>query len=518
MKKKALLGLILAMTLCLSGCGNLLQNVTDGTEKNSEEVATDIAGDSNEDAEASNSYLEVEFERHYDGLYEEIQLMYGHYETVILHNTEYPALADAVGLLNTEKNYDSQIYFEELKTSAQEDYKAYGAEYFSKYIYRSDMHALRADSQVLSLVETCYDYAGGAHGFDYYNVTNFDVATGEKIALEDIVKDMNTLPAALETAFTEKYPDVESWMPSLKEAFESYIEPADPNYAPVFTWGLGYEGITFYFSSGEIAGYTEGTFQVTLSLSEYGDLFETDYFANTDKNYVLYIPEDYVGLDTDLNDDGATDYVSIRNAYSEDMEYITGYELVVNDCSLALENYCMEYDAYLVKTEDKNLVYVQRHMENGYGMIDVFSVTEDTVELVGEHGGTLTCFSNSKHFYVSKIFHLLSTYSATSEYCVGEDGLPATITGLYEVEGELSLVSTVEITAELVNEEGYTTGENKTFPAGTTFTFQCTDGESYVDVVTQDGVCCRFFTQEEWPTTVNGMDATTSFETLWFAG
>ena len=61
-------------------------------------------------------------------------------------------------------------------------------------------------------------------------------------------------------------------------------------------------------------------------------------------------------------------------------------------------------------------------------------------------------------------------------------------------------------------------GLNMTVPAGTIYDFERTDGMTYVDMLTNDGSRCRLYTTNQWPPTVNGMDAQNCFEMLGFAG
>ena len=113
---------------------------------------------------------------------------------------------------------------------------------------------------------------------------------------------------------------------------------------------------------------------------------------------------------------------------------------------------------------------------------------------------------------------MLSTYDAEGKSYVGEDGLPVAKSGVYTIGWGITITSTVDIPAELVDESGNLIGATYTFPAGTDFQLMTTDGETYVDVLTGDGQRCRFYTTSGWPVTVNGMDAESSFEMLFYAG
>jgi len=110
---------------------------------------------------------------------------------------------------------------------------------------------------------------------------------------------------------------------------------------------------------------------------------------------------------------------------------------------------------------------------------------------------------------------------------IGADGKPVLSTGAYTIEPRedeqnYDYISLVEISAELVDEQGNLLGTTYTFPAGTEFTFIRTDGETYVDAKTGDGKYCRLYTEPaeecDYRPTVNGLDAETCFGNLGFAG
>jgi len=114
--KKKLVAVIMATTLLsLSGCVSINVNNYNESDK---EVAEEIIESSSENAsqvqeeqtpensetvthpETASNYLDVEFDYFVDSCYEDISLMYGHYNTIRLNNTEFPALLSAVNEYN----------------------------------------------------------------------------------------------------------------------------------------------------------------------------------------------------------------------------------------------------------------------------------------------------------------------------------------------------------------------------------------------------------------------------------
>ena len=548
MKRRVLISIALVIVLLLSGCnlreiqeligsgnGNGQQTVVENSdsEEVSESGSTDAETDSQpEDSEAepeapesSLQYLDVTTFTEYDGYYDQVSLMYGHYGVLQLNSTEYPALTEAVEAYNAYHSASAQQYLDDLENWAIQDYAEYGEEMFmGAYSYEEDMYITRADSQVLSIAMFCQDYAGGAHGMTYYGAENFDTQTGEDILLEDVITDFSKLPEVITDELCVKYPHMEEnyGKEMILSYLTEYVTPSNPDYAPQFTWSLGYEGVTFYFSSYEIAAYADGVQVVTVNYDKYPQLFNASYFNQVDDYYAVKLMSDWAGTnaDIDLDNDGVTDYISVTRNYNTEYgtDFSESFDVSVNGNTFTHEFYCYDLENYLIKSGSDYYLYVKRRVENDYESFCVFKITGSSVEYVGECDGGFTSFTNSLDFGIVKRVDLLSTYSAVARCYVGTDGMPVEKDGAYQVENEMIITSTVDITADLVDEEGLLTGERYTFPAGTEFMFMSTDGETYVDMKTGEGPWCRLYTAQEWPPTVNGMDAESSFVMLWYAG
>lgn len=509
MKKKYIAAVLAGLFLSFSGC-TTMNSV--GEDVPTGEVIKEELAD-------ATGYLDVEFDYFEDSYYDEVSMMYGHYNTIVLNTKEYPALAAAVDAYNKAHASESQAYLDELEEWAKEDYKEYGAEMFmGPFVAESDMYFRRADTQVLSVVEACYSYEGGAHGNSYYDSVNFDVMSGAEISLESVIKDMNSLPGILATEIQEKYSNLTFWTEDLEGMLQEYITPSDTDYIPEFTWTLDYEGVTFYFSDYELGSYADGRQEVMISYSEYPEILDGKYFENIDGNYVIALLDSWTGTDMDLNGDGVTDYISVQKNYNADADCYESISVTVNGNTFTHDVFFYDSWTYFVKSNGNNYLYIQRRAESDFESVSVFQITENSVEYIDDFSNSLGCFTNSLNFEVSKRMDLLSTYYGMVECSVGADGLPVENGSVYSVVGEVILTSTVSITADLVDEEGTLLGTSYDFPAGTDFRFVATDGVTYVDVQAGDGQRCRFYTTSEWPPTVNEMNAESCFEMLWYAG
>lgn len=541
MKKKFLLSAILISALCLCGCNtqitfgdNTEQESQNGqiseTQNDSVENSQDSSQDNDTaDVQQESQYLNVTVGKLHDSEIDQITLMYGNCCLFELDAPEYPALEEAVTQYNTETEQNWITSMNDLKSWAREDYDAAvaeGYEFYGPYVSEDEMYITRADDKALSAVTTNYWYGGGAHGMSGFSAVNFDTQTGKKLEVEDVISNTAALPNALATEMLEQYPHLattvqDMWSMSLEDYLASYLTPEEvDDITPEFTWTLGYEGVTFYFGAYEIGSYADGNQVVVLTYNEYPELFNKEYFTSVTQDYAVRIAPFWYGEEgfTDVNSDGVMDVITVDGDYAEEFGMYSSLNVTVNGNTYSHEAYYYELTSYLVKANGNTYIYVERLGNSDYRTVSVFKITESSVEYIGDAEGGIIDFSNSADFGLTKRFDMLSTFYAIVKCYVGADGMPVEKAGVYEIMGEGVITSTVEITAELVDENGNLLGESKTFPAGTSYEFERTDGMTYVDMLTNDGSRCRLYTTNQWPPTVNGMDAQNCFEMLGFAG
>lgn len=542
MRKKFLLSAILISALCLCGCntqitfgdsadqgsqtGQVSESQNDSIE-NSQAGSQDNVGEVTEQA---SKYLDVSIDWRYDSDYDQVALMNGNCCLFELDAPEYPALEEAVAQYNTETEQNWITSMNDLKSWAREDYNAAvaeGYEFYGPYVSEDEMYITRADDKALSAVTGNYWYSGGAHGMSGYSAVNFDTQTGRKLAIEDVIADTNALPNALATEMLEQYPHLEEatqnmWQMSLEDYLASYLTPEEVNdITPEFTWTLGYEGVTFYFGAYEIGSYADGNQVVVLTYNEYPELFNKEYFTSVTQDYVMQILPFWYGEEgfTDINGDGVMDMITVDGNYDAEYDQYTSINVTVNNNTYTQDVWYYEMTSYLVKANGHTYIYAETISDSDYKAICIFEVTESSVEYIGEVQGHITDFTNSADFGLEKRFDLLSTYYGLGRFYVGEDGMPVQKEDVYEIKlfEDTPIVSTVDITAELIDENGNLIGETYEFPAGTEYHFRRTDGMTYVDMMTSEGKACRLYTTPAG-STVNGMDVWESFEMLYYAG
>ncbi len=540
MKKKFLLSAILISALCLCGCNtqitfgdNTEQESQNGQISESQNDSVENSQDSSQDndtvdVQQESQYLNVSVGKLHDSEIDQITLMYGNCCLFELDAPEYPALEAAVAQYNTETEQNWITSMNDLKSWAREDNAAAmaeGYEFYGPYVSEDEMYITRADDKALSAVTTNYWYSGGAHGMSGFSAVNFDTQTGKKLEVEDVISNTAALPNALATEMLEQYPHLattvqDMWSMSLEDYLASYLTPEEvDDITPEFTWTLGYEGVTFYFGAYEIGSYADGNQVVVLTYNEYPELFNKEYFTSVTQDYAVRIAPFWYGEEgfTDINSDGVMDVITVDGDYAAEFEMYSSLNVTVNGNTYSHEAYYYELTSYLVKANGNTYIYVERLGDSDYRTVSVFKITESSVEYIGDADGGIIDFNNSADFGLTKRFDMLGTYSGMARCCVGDDGMPVEKAGAYEIMGEVIITSTVEITAELVDENGNLLGESNTFPAGTSYTFERTDGMTYVDMLTNDGSRCRLYTSNQWPPTVNGMDAQNCFEMLYYA-
>ena len=154
--------------------------------------------------------------------------------------------------------------------------KADGGTFYGPFERTRDIFVRRADSRVVSLLESGSSYTGGVHGSYGSGGTNFDARTGKKLALSDVCPDTEGLIAAIIAQMGFDYPDA-SFMQNGSTLMQDMVRQMVSDGS--IPWTLDARGISFYFNPYLIASYAEGIFTTTILFSEHPELFAGDYGA-----------------------------------------------------------------------------------------------------------------------------------------------------------------------------------------------------------------------------------------------
>ena len=342
---------------------------------------------------------------------------------------------------------------------------------------RTTRSVLRADQSYFSFMEQNESYYGGAHGGYMITGMTFDVKTGARVTLSDVIKDAGKLKEIVAKQLDEVYGDI--FYDDVYQMIDSY----DPDS---FTWSMDPYGITLYFNQYELAPYVEGAQMVDLTYEDYPDLLDGSYFE-LQEQYVLELYADEECA-VDVNNDGVKEKITVKRSVDEYDYYTTN--ILLNDRRIKSDIEDYSADCYLVKCTDAAYLYLFHRMENDYSVLEVFDLTTGTLVTWGdgnsnlfmpatyvsrEEGGryyyetNCPVFLNPEVFYLSSRLDTLSTYSGTKKYHVGEFGLPVSDDEEYTVDAGFLLKAKVDIPCKIMKGDGTVIEENGVLPAGTFF-------------------------------------------------
>lgn len=436
------------------------------------------------------------------------------WDSIILSEEDaarFPNLAAALDRRNENCKISAQNMLGDLVPAAQE----------SAAFYSSLYYVQRADEKVLSFLDRGYLYeSGGETHYMPVGVT-LDTKTGEYLYLEDVWADPDVLPELLASKLQENYPQED--FSDLAEYLDVY-EPAD------YLWTLGYEGITFYFSSASLYVEMEGILGATLSFAEYEEYFVKEFVTDPHQEYAVALP---VAVEMGY---GEGNTISLQ-LFPDEYGY---YEYVVlsrNGVYYADDaNYGYEFRPYLVHTyddgEDRYFVYLETVAENDYNIFSVYDLNGEGVDLVEQMPGTgftgewhedegeygtyyQNILSNPAEFALESRIEVLGTNMGRKSYHIN----PVTGEAIAQEE-EYTLTYEVEVTTTIPIEVlAHPMLSWEELPEGTVVYPAATDGASYVDVELEDGRKCRIeVDMSEWPRRINGIPEEECFDGILYAG
>ena len=173
-------------------------------------------------------------------------------------------------------------------------------EYASRYITSDDardmapegfeitdrLYVRRADSRVLSVLETGFDFGGGVHGYFGYYPLNLDAQTGEEIQLSDVITDKSRLADLLKSRLKEENSEdsfFEGWEETIDKETEE-VKEDDMDWK--LSWTLDPQGITFYFNPYDIGPWAAGAFTTTILYDSEKGLINEKYLPEEGAGYL----------------------------------------------------------------------------------------------------------------------------------------------------------------------------------------------------------------------------------------
>ena len=555
----AVIAAIMAGSLLGCGAGQVQEPASQDTAKS--EAAQEQAESSQEQTEAAQEETTQAQEAESGGV-RPIYKLQGHsrmeeqdltliasgsYDTVTLTEEaviDYPHLNKAIEAENDVIAEKYEKTFAEIKEAAENAIaeQREDTEEFPVGNMEGKIVPVRCDRSVLSFYEvTSLYYPGAAHGSVGYSGYNYKPENGEQITLADVFTD----PAALKPVVA-KYLRAQADGSPVDGAEDMLQYYFDEGNMDALTWVIDQDGVTFLFAPSDIAPYAMGTLEAKIYFDREPSLFTGNY-GSSKEGYVKPMSP-YTEMTVDLDGDGSDEKLSVTGTYEEGNEIYaySGIQVSVGDQICTTEQYCFSMQPSFVHTEDgRNYVYVVTGTDNDYPELTVFAIKDNVPSLVGKMEGTglasafhpayvdgeysLEQSINERYplidpskFALGTRMQLMSTYSGRRFYKVGEDGMPAPLTDLYEIDADITLTTLVPVKAEVVDlSKEESTGEEKEIPVGTKLNFWRTNGTDTVDFRTDDmesGEAFRVKVETSDGQIVNGIKLDEAFDGTMFGG
>ena len=135
---------------------------------------------------------------------------------------------------------------------------------FVPYEMRRDVHVMRADSRVISILSDETAYLGGAHGYTGRSARNFDARTGAELQLEDLSDDPQTFLDGCAQHLWSCSRGGENTLTALTGGYFDGYEKDLPGLLRDGNWYFSDEGLVIIANPYEIAPYASGRIEFTL--------------------------------------------------------------------------------------------------------------------------------------------------------------------------------------------------------------------------------------------------------------
>lgn len=468
-----------------------------------------------------------DFEYYWDKEYE-TTLAYVNYPNIKIREYDqntYSELAQC--LVENLKSRKDKLYsnYENAIVSARNDYPDM-IDYFREYESSESAMIRRADSSVLSVLYSGFQFEGGIHGYSYYWGENYDTETGTLLGLTDVVNDINEF---------SKYVEEQLYTHWEKEVFyedldlEQYVK----ENLDMIPWTLDYHGVTVYFNPFDIAPYATGIQDVTVAFDVNPGLFNEKY---------LNVPAFY-GIQLDMNipfyydvdGDGELDEILVYGIPNE-YGYVVHNVHVDQECFVELDEddiyaYAI-FSPHMLHMEDgRNYLMIENQTDNDYRTNTIYELTSGIPVKTGTIlSGIHTTVDNENDLFFKDAltnpysFRMdsrtwcVGTYDGYMTYYLDSDGFPLSYEDYYtfEIMPEFKVQKNFKL--NLVNEYGEI-GEAVTVKAGETVKYYRTDSSMFADFILPDGRIGR--ADLEWFEGLCSIDGNTAeelFDGIVFAG
>ncbi len=209
---------------------------------------------------------------------------------------------------------DANQAYQSMRDSREAEFHFYP--YFDELIFT----AVRADSNVVSFLETSQYYIGGAHGMYYYSGLNYDTRTGERINFAELSGNtdafrQDTLAFIHDLAATAAYQGI-MWGNDADEQQEILYQDE--------RWYLSTSGLVLFSNPYELGPFFAGEIEFTIPYSDLEGMDLKERYNYTGAKTIRLQTEEICCLD--LNGDGREEeiqfYIDQMGSYDTDVHFI----------------------------------------------------------------------------------------------------------------------------------------------------------------------------------------------------
>lgn len=436
---------------------------------------------------------------------------------------EYPELSKTLDdySKDAEKTAKDEI---ELLVEAYNDYYEYAEEWerqeYALYMEETcEAFVMRADSNVVSVCASYYEYWGGVHGMYGLYGQNYDTKTGRIIKFSEVITD--------EDSFFEIVDEKLKTHPEYKDYYEQYISMDEYREIlegddPLFI--IDNEGVIIVFNPYAIGAYSMGQQIIKVLFSEAPEIFNEKYTIHCDSYVIPLLPELETANAIDIEGDG--NRLPVVTQYDYDSEYseFTSFSVSVGNRSINLDYAGYDISTYVAKTGDKyyflafvdvagdwtNIVTVDLSTmkETGKniwtaGMVDAGSTDDFDSSYPSQYRDSERvrnyAFTSPDRIMLSPDFEILGN-ARTGRGIYSLDVSTGDLVlhdGVIEIDGEYYALKTkMKISCDFVTYDGNVKNKGS-IPAGTYLCMIRTDGEKWADFQAVDED--KIERSEEWP-------------------
>lgn len=519
MKKGWMIALLAVSALALTGCGGK-EEANDNPAADASE-AEEITGDEEADAKKDAPQIEIASGQNMDWYSEDGSswLLHAEYEEVSVEGEGYENAAAAVGAWSDEQVERLRAQGEESSRLAEEDEALTESDYYQYSIFH-ELKTARADSRVISLVDSYSEYMGGAHGNYGDSGVNFDAVSGQRLRLGDILKDEEGFRAEAADYITQKLEQEygEGLFPDYEDTVGQLLNREEDSF-----WYFTGAGITIILNPYEVGPYAMGKAEVTLPYSQFSQYMEETY-TDISMPGVARIPEGEQTIFTDSS--GNERMISIGLEEPEEYEPGELYaEVDGTRVDMEPETFSRLADIYLLKMENGRdfVVLDADYMSDDFVTIS-YEVGDGTLAERGRlngvtiNGGTV----NTKGLQLQKRMDVLGSYYGRMRYTLDESGGFKQQDTYFEILDDNSPYRTLVTVKELPVRLGE---EDTVLPVGSRIRITATDDEEtafFRNEDTDEEGSIRYTrgngSDDTWTIYIDGVPDHEYFELLPYAG